>query len=56
MLDNILGHCSRINCNEGLNTLRMYAVSPGFVLEKRVIYPKKRNLLLAIWGRWKLIM
>lgn len=37
VLNNIRKHCSRINCNEGLNTLRIYAASPGFVLEKLVI-------------------
>lgn len=38
VLDNIHMHCNRINCKAGLNTLRIYAVSPGFVLEKLVIY------------------
>ncbi|MCT2537493.1 glycosyl hydrolase 115 family protein [Aquibacillus koreensis] len=39
VLDNIHKHVSKINCKEGLNTLRIHAVSPGFVLEKLVIYP-----------------
>ena len=43
VLDNIHKHCSRINCHEGLNTLRIYAVSPGFVLEKLVIYPEGKK-------------
>lgn len=40
VLDNIRRQCTTINCKEGLNTLRIYAVSPGFVLEKLVIYPE----------------
>ncbi|MFL6559607.1 MAG: hypothetical protein ACJ8MO_26270, partial [Bacillus sp. (in: firmicutes)] len=43
VLDNIHRHCSIINCNEGLNTLRIYAVSPAFVLEKLVIYPEGKK-------------
>lgn len=43
VLDNIHKHSSCINCNEGLNTLRIYAVSPGFVLEKLVIYPEGKK-------------
>ncbi|WP_078549776.1 glycosyl hydrolase 115 family protein [Litchfieldia alkalitelluris] len=43
VIDNIHRHVSRINCLEGLNTLRIYAVSPGFVLEKLVIYPEGKN-------------
>ncbi|MFA9556279.1 glycosyl hydrolase 115 family protein [Evansella sp. AB-rgal1] len=39
VLDNIRRYTSKINCQAGLNTLRVYAVSPGFVLEKLVIYP-----------------
>jgi len=39
VLDNIRRHISRIDCQEGTNKLRIYAVSPGFVLEKLVIYP-----------------
>ncbi|MBU9710493.1 glycosyl hydrolase 115 family protein [Evansella tamaricis] len=38
VLDNIRRKVSSINCKQGLNTLRVYAVSPGFVLEKLVIY------------------
>ncbi|HHX12453.1 MAG TPA: alpha-glucuronidase [Clostridiales bacterium] len=40
VLNNIHRHSSAIQCKSGLNTLRIYAVSPGFVLEKLVIYPK----------------
>ncbi|MBY0144221.1 glycosyl hydrolase 115 family protein [Neobacillus niacini] len=43
VLNNIRRHCSSINCKEGLNTLRIYAVSPGFVLEKLVIYPEGKK-------------
>lgn len=39
VLDNIRRHRSGVTCHAGLNTLRIYAVSPGFVLEKLVIYP-----------------
>lgn len=40
VLDNIRRHSSEINCKAGLNKVRIYAVSPGLVLEKLVIYPK----------------
>lgn len=43
VLDNIHRHSSKISCKEGLNTLRIYAVSPGFVLEKIVIYPENKK-------------
>lgn len=39
VLDNIRRSKSEITLNSGLNTLRIYAVSPGFVLEKLVIHP-----------------
>ncbi|GMK37215.1 hypothetical protein PCCS19_02680 [Paenibacillus sp. CCS19] len=39
VLDNIRRHVSQVACREGRNQLRIYAVSPGFVLEKLVIYP-----------------
>ena len=39
VLNNIRRHSSRVVCRNGLNTVRIYAVSPGFVLEKLVIYP-----------------
>lgn len=39
VLDNIRRHSSEVQCDAGLNTLKIYAVSPGFVLEKIVIYP-----------------
>lgn len=43
VLHNIRKHRSKINCDEGLNTLRIYAISPGFVLEKLVIYPEGKK-------------
>ncbi|WP_416151703.1 glycosyl hydrolase 115 family protein [Salipaludibacillus sp. HK11] len=43
VLDNIRRQSSRINCKEGLNILCIYAVSPGFVLEKIVIYPEGKK-------------
>lgn len=43
VLDNIHTYCNRIKCKAGLNTLRIYAVSPGFVLEKLVIYPEGKR-------------
>jgi Glycosyl hydrolase family 115/Gylcosyl hydrolase family 115 C-terminal domain len=43
VLQNIRRNCSNIYCKEGLNTLRIYAVSPGFVLEKLVIYPEGKK-------------
>ncbi|GFN33972.1 glycosyl hydrolase 115 family protein [Paenibacillus xylaniclasticus] len=39
VLDNIRRHSSQIVCESGLNRVRVFAVSPGFVLEKLVIYP-----------------
>ncbi|GAA0136191.1 glycosyl hydrolase 115 family protein [Paenibacillus sp. YSY-4.3] len=39
VLDHIRRHSTGVHCREGLNTLRIFAVSPGFVLEKLVIYP-----------------
>lgn len=43
VLTNIHKHSSSINCKEGLNSLRIYAMSPGFVLEKLVIYPEGKK-------------
>jgi hypothetical protein len=39
VLNQIRRHTSEVVFNCGLNTVRVYAVSPGFVLEKLVIYP-----------------
>lgn len=39
VLDHIRRHSTGIRCRDGLNTIRIFAVSPGFVLEKLVIYP-----------------
>ena len=43
VLDNIHRQSSKLTCKAGLNTLRVYAVSPGFVLEKLVIYPEGKK-------------
>ena len=40
VLCNIRLSVQQIDCIKGLNTLRIYAASPGFVLEKIVIYPQ----------------
>ncbi|MFE6076566.1 glycosyl hydrolase 115 family protein [Paenibacillus sp. NPDC057886] len=37
--DNIRIHSSEINCKQGLNTLRIYAISPMLVLERIVLHP-----------------
>ncbi|MCI3921131.1 glycosyl hydrolase 115 family protein [Paenibacillus sp. TRM 82003] len=39
VLDNIRTHSSGVSFQAGLNRLRIYAASPGFVLEKLVVYP-----------------
>ncbi|CAM3906081.1 glycosyl hydrolase 115 family protein [Cohnella lubricantis] len=39
VLNNVRRQSSEIVCHVGLNKVRVYAVSPGFVLEKLVIYP-----------------
>lgn len=38
VLNHIRRHGTQIHCKPGLNTLRIFAGSPGFVLEKLVIY------------------
>jgi hypothetical protein len=50
VLTNIRRHCSSINCKQGLNSLRIYAVSPGFLLEKLVIYPEGKKLANSYLG------
>jgi hypothetical protein len=50
VLDNIRRHVSTINCKEGVNTLRIYAVSPGFVLEKLVISPEGKKPATSYLG------
>lgn len=44
VLNNIRKHRISISCNKGLNTVRIYAGSPGFVLEKLLIYPKGKKV------------
>jgi hypothetical protein len=39
VLDNIRRHSSEVSCSAGLNKIKIFAVSPGFVLEKLVVYP-----------------
>lgn len=43
VLNNIRRHSSKVVCKAGLNKARIYAVSPGFVLEKLVIYPSGKK-------------
>ncbi|WP_410770242.1 glycosyl hydrolase 115 family protein [Fontibacillus sp. BL9] len=43
VLDHIRRCSMGIHCRKGLNTLRIFAVSPGFVLEKLVIYPEGKK-------------
>lgn len=43
VLNHIRKYRTKINCQEGLNKLKIYAVSPGFVLEKLVIYPEGKQ-------------
>lgn len=50
VLNNIRRQCSEINCNKGLNEVKIYAVSPGFVLEKLVIYPVGQKPLESYLG------
>jgi len=38
VLNNIRRQITRISCKEGVNSIKIYAASPGFVLEKLVIY------------------
>ncbi|HEX7055972.1 MAG TPA: alpha-glucuronidase, partial [Bacilli bacterium] len=50
VLDNIRRSKSEIICTERLNTLKIYAVSPGFVLEKLVIYPAGKKPPVSYLG------
>lgn len=50
VLDNIRRSTSKILCREGLNTLKVFAVSPGFVLEKLVIYPADKKPMESYLG------
>lgn len=43
VLNNIHRSSTAIQCKKGINTLRIYAVSPGLVLEKLVIYPEGKK-------------
>lgn len=44
-----------IKCRAGFNTLRVYHVTPGFVLEKIVIYPMGKSRKKVILDRQKRI-
>ena len=50
VLNQIRRVVSNITCVEGLNTLRIYAVTPAFVLEKLVIAPKGRKVAESYLG------
>lgn len=50
VLDNIRKKRNTIKCQKGLNKLRVYAVSPGFVLEKLVLYPKDKQPATSYLG------
>ncbi|MBN1647849.1 MAG: glycosyl hydrolase 115 family protein [Spirochaetales bacterium] len=50
VLANIRTHSSRIICSKGLNSLRVYAISPGFVLERIVMHPADRELPVSCLG------
>jgi len=43
VLNHIRRHRATIHCEAGLNKLRVYAGSPGFVLEKLVIFPEGKQ-------------
>lgn len=43
VLSNIRKQATKMTCKEGINTLRVYAITPGFVLEKVVIYPEGKK-------------
>lgn len=50
VLNNIHKHRSNITCKRGLNKLRIYAVSPGFVLEKLVLFPEGKKVAESYLG------
>lgn len=50
VLNNIRCHSCKISCREGLNTIKIFAVSPGFVLEKLVIYPEGKTPVESYLG------
>ena len=43
-------HTVTLPCHKGLNTLRIYPVSPSFVLEKIVVYPENKELPYSYLG------
>jgi hypothetical protein len=50
VLSNLRTHSSRISCVKGLNSLRIYAVTPGFVLERIVVNPADSPVLPSYLG------
>jgi hypothetical protein len=48
--ENIRIYKSKINCKNGINNLRIYAVSPSLVLEKIVLYPNGSKLQTSYLG------
>ncbi|QAY66984.1 glycosyl hydrolase 115 family protein [Paenibacillus protaetiae] len=50
VLDNIRRHSSIVDCRSGLNTLKIFAVSPGFVLEKLIISPAGKKPPVSYLG------
>ena len=50
VINNIRTTKTKITCEQGLNKLRIYAVSPGFVLEKLLIYPDGKKLANSYLG------
>ncbi len=50
VLNNIRRQSSDIACKKGENILHIYAITPGFVLEKVVIYPKGQKPAEAFLG------
>ena len=50
VLDNMRTHTSVITCEKGLNKIRVYAISPGFVLERVVLHSAESELLESYLG------
>ena len=48
--NNIRVKSAWFDCNKGLNTLKVYAITPNFVLEKIVIYPNEFEMKPSYLG------
>ncbi|MNC60463.1 hypothetical protein D3C75_1103440 [compost metagenome] len=48
--DNIRIYSSEVSCKQGVNSLRIYAVSPTLVLERIVLYPAASQLAPSYLG------